>query len=103
MKKYLPIIALFAGAALVFYALSPSHAQDTAPATHVWVYSNTATVYVPASTKEGCKTLVGQASMLNSSTGHCYYRDQFLEEIKCSKSLQAGGAPSCTTSASSTR
>lgn len=101
--KYLTIIAFLSACALVFYAGTSSHAQDVEPATHIWVYSNTSSVYVPAATKEGCKVLVSQAAMLNSSTGHCYFKDQFLGEIKCNKSLQAGGAPSCTSSDKSTR
>ncbi|MCD8497425.1 MAG: hypothetical protein LRZ85_04690 [Alphaproteobacteria bacterium] len=102
MKSSL-IITCFALAAMVFSYISYAHAQNTEPASHVWVYSNTATVYVPAATKEGCKLLVMQASMLNSSTGHCYLKDQFLEEIKCSKSLQLGGTPTCQTNKKPTR
>lgn len=81
----------------------PAAAQNVEPASHLWIYANTSMVYVPAATKDGCMVLVSQAALLNSSTGHCYLKDQFLQEIKCQKSLQQGGAPSCTTSATSTR
>jgi hypothetical protein len=98
------IITLFAAAAIIFSASSTLRAQEEQePATHLWLYANTATVYVPASTKKGCEILVQQASLLNSSTGHCYLKEQFIEEIKCSKSLQAGGTPTCAMSKSSTR
>lgn len=101
--KPLLIITLFTLAAMIFSSSSPTSAQNIEPATHLWIYSNTSTAYVPAATKEGCKTLVSQAALLNSSTGHCYFKDQFLEEIKCNKSTQKGAAPNCTTSSTSTR
>ena len=93
------ILPLLTTLALAF----PAAAQNVEPATHLWLYANTSMVYVPAATKEGCMVLVQQAALLNSSTGHCYMKDQFLQEIKCQKSQQQGGLPGCTTSNKSTR
>lgn len=102
MKSIL-IITLFAGAAMVFSTPTPGSAQNIEQATHLWLYSNTSTVYVPVATKEGCKIMVTQAALLNSSTGHCYFKEQFLQEIKCNKSTQVGGIPNCTMNSKSTR
>lgn len=100
------IITFFGLAILLFSAPHQAGAQigeDVEPASHLWLLSANSTVYVPASTKKGCETLVQQAAVLSSSTGHCYLKDQFIEEIKCSKNLQVGGAPTCTMSKTSTR
>ncbi|MCD8491923.1 MAG: hypothetical protein LRY51_08490 [Geovibrio sp.] len=73
------------------------------PATHVWINSGSSTIYAAVSSKKGCEILTQQAAMLNSATGHCYLKEQFLEEINCLKSLQLGDTPSCKMNGKPTR
>lgn len=65
------------------------------PATHMWIMTGNALVFVPARSLEHCVMLTQQASNINSSTGECYNDSQFLKKIRCTKSTKSGTEAHC--------
>lgn len=85
-------------AALFFFhgALSARAENDgLTPATHMWVMTGNALIFVPARTLGQCVMLVQQASSINSSTGECYNDGQLLKKIRCTKSVKKGTEARC--------
>lgn len=93
--RFLSVAAVLAGPVSSAQAAAPAEETVRTPATHMWIMTGNALVYVPARSLEHCLMLARQAANINSSTGECYNDSRFLKKIRCTKSTKKGEGASC--------
>ncbi len=77
-------------------AMAQSKKEKIIPATHMWIMTGNAVVFVPVNSLQQCQMLTQQASAINSSESNCYNGTMFVKNIRCTKSTHQGGTASCS-------
>ncbi|MCC6598741.1 MAG: hypothetical protein IT559_08130 [Alphaproteobacteria bacterium] len=76
-------------------AFAQKKEETLTPATHMWVLTGDALVYVPVRSLEQCIILTRQAAHINSSTANCYNNEKYLRKIRCTKSTKKDRDADC--------
>lgn len=91
------IIGLFVLVCGISYGFTHAYAkkdESKEPASHMWIRTGNAVVYVPLKWLQDCEMLTKQAAAINSSEAHCYYGPNLLKKVTCQKS-PTSNKPNC--------